>query len=69
MRPRADRRVDEDIEGRLAPLTVTKIDAAFSDAGDTWDIEVEGFEPYEITKDDIPRWIVALPAAVCGESG
>jgi len=53
-------------EARLAANTVTKVEDAFQDAnGFVWFIEIVGGPTFRITKDEMPKWLVSLPATAC----
>lgn len=50
----------------LPPGAVTKVKDAFQDAnGFLWFIETEGGTTIERSKEQMPEWIVALPATAC----
>jgi len=53
-------------EATLRPNAVTKVEDAFQDAnGFTWFIEVVGGPTIQRSKQEMPKWFVALPATVC----
>ena len=53
-------------EARLTANAVTKVEDAFQDAnGFVWFIEIVGGPTLRITKDEMPKWFVSLPAAAC----
>ncbi len=63
----ASRASDEVIAtASLRPEAVTKVEEAFQDAnGFTWFVAVEGGPLLRVSKKEMPKWFVALPASVC----
>jgi hypothetical protein len=50
----------------LRPEGVTKVEDAFQDAnGFTWFLKVSDLPLKQVTKQDMPKWFVSLPASVC----
>ncbi len=53
-------------EAALTANAVTKVEDAFQDAnGFVWFIEIVGGPTVRISKDEMPKWFVSLPATVC----
>ncbi len=51
-------------EATIEPNGVTKVEDAFDDS-DSWIVEVDGAEAFRLAKDDMPEWIVTIPATAC----
>jgi hypothetical protein len=53
-------------EATLSPEAVTKVEDAFQDAaGFTWFLKVNELPALRLTREDMPKWFVSLPASVC----
>lgn len=53
-------------DASLAPQAVTQVKDAFQDAaGFSWFIQVGDQAPSLISKEQMPKWLVALPASAC----
>lgn len=60
---------DQIAEATLRPSGITKVEDAFQDAnGFVWFVEVVGGPTLRMTKADMPKWLVSLPATACSSS-
>lgn len=56
-------------EARLAAESVTRVKDAFQDAaGFTWFIQVGDSAPTMVTRAEMPKWFVSIPASACSPS-